>query len=167
MKSLSATPLALWQLAKSTLKSVLIGTAIPVDLAAAFLTAIILLLSQAAGMPLELTAQRVLAGVELPDLTLFSLPAVIPLTLAGLAAVSYWLLAWHLLLTTPGGRNWLLPAQGRWTLLGRLMAQLRPAAGHLALPRRAMAAAALSLAYPHRTVVCTAADLSGAAPQRN
>lgn len=167
MQSLSATPLALWQLAKSTLKSVLIGTAIPVGSTAALLAAIILLLSQAAGMPLELTAQRVLAGVELPDLTLFSLPAVIPLTLAALAAVSHWLLAWHQLLTTPGGRNWLLPAQGRWTRLGRWAAQLRPAAGQLGIPRRAMPAAALSLAYPHRTVVCTAADLSGAAPQLN
>lgn len=167
MKSLALMPLALWRLAKSTLKSVLIGTALPVALAAALLAAIILLLSQAAGMPLELTAQRVLAGVELPDLTLFSLPAAIPLTLAALAAVSHWLLAWHQLLTTPGGRNWLLPAQCRWTLLGRWAAQLRPAAGQLALPRRAMAAAALSPAHPHRTVVCTAAELSGAAPQLN
>lgn len=167
MKILSQMPLAFWRLAAATLKSALVGIAVPVGGGAALLAAVILLLSVAAGTPLELTAQRVLAGLQFPDLTLFSLPAVIPLTLAALAAVSHWLLAWHQLLTTPGGRNWLLPAQGRWTLLGRLMAQLRPAAGHLALPRRAMAAAACSLAHPHRTVVCTAADLSGAAPQLN
>ncbi len=167
MKVLSQMPLALWRLATATLKSVLVGIAVPVGSAAALLAAIILLLSQAAGMPLELTAQRVLGGLELPDLTLFSLPAVIPLTLAVLAAVSHWLLAWHQLLTTPGGRNWLLPAQGRWTLLGRWAAQLRPGGGQLAIPRWAMAAAALSPSHPHRTVVCTAADLSGAAPQLN
>ncbi len=167
MQSLTQIPLVLWQLAKSTLKSVLIGTAIPVGISAALLTAVILLLSPAAGMPLELTAQRILAGLQLPDLTLLSLPAVIPLTLAALAAVSHWLLAWHQLLTTPGGRNWLLPAQRRQTLLCRLTAQLRPAAGQLAAPRRAMPAAACSLSHPHRTVVCTAADLSGAAPQLN
>lgn len=167
MKVLSQMPLAFWRLAAATLKSVLVGIAIPVGCGAALLAAVILMLSVSAGMPLELTAQRVLAGVELPDLTLFSLPAVIPLTLAALAAVSHWLLAWHQLLTTPGGRNWLLPAQGRWTRLGRWAAQLRPAAGQLGIPRRAMPAAALSLAHPHRTVVCTAADLSGAAPQLN
>ena len=167
MQYLSPMPLALWRLAKSTLKSVLIGTAVPVGSSAALLAAVILLLSQAAGMPLELTAQRVLAGLQLPDLTLLSLPAAIPLTLAALAAVSHWLLAWHQLLTTPGGRNWLLPAQGRWTLLGRWAAQLRPAAAQLAVPRRAMPAAALSLTHPHRTVISTAADLSGAAPQLN
>ena len=167
MQTISAIPIALWRLAKSTLKSALIGTAIPVVIYGALLTAIILLLSLAAGLPLELAAQRVLAGLQFPDLTLFSLPAAIPLTLAALAAVSHWLLAWHQLLSTPGGRDWLLPAQRRMALLCRLACRLLPAAAQLAAPRWAMPAAALSLNHPHRTAVCTAADLSGAAPQLN
>lgn len=167
MQTLSEIPANLWRLAKSTLNSALLGIAIPVLICGALLAAIILLLSLAAGLPLELAAQRVLAGLQFPDLTLFSLPAAIPLTLAALAAVSHWLLAWHQLLSTPGGRDWLLPAQRRFALLCRLAARLLPAAAQLAASRRAMPAAARSLAHPHRTVVCTAADLSGAAPQLN
>lgn len=167
MQTLSPIPANLWRLAASTLKSALIGVAIPVGISVAALTAIILLLSLAAGLPLGMAAQRVLAGLQLPDLTLFSLPAAIPLTFAALAAVSHWLLAWHQLLSTPGGRDWLLPAQRRLALLCRLAARLLPVAAQLASPRRAMPAATRSLAHPHRTVVCTAADLSGAAPQLN
>lgn len=167
MQTLSQIPIVLWRLAKATLKSALLGIAIPVGISAAALAAIILLLSLATGLPWGMAAQRVLAGLQFPDLPLFSLPAAIPLTFAALAAVSHWLLAWHQLLSTPGGRNWLLPAQRRLALLCRLAAQLLPAAVQLAAPRQAMPAAALSPTHPHRTVVCTAADLSGAAPQLN
>lgn len=167
MQPLSAIPASLWRLAAANLKAVLIGTAIPVALSAALLAFIILLLAQSAGLPLETVAQRVLAGRQMPDLTLFALPAAIPLTFAALAAVSQWLLAWHQLLSTPGGRNWLLPAQGCRLLLRRLAGQLLPAAAPLPGPRLTMLAAALSLAHPHRTAICTAAALAGAAPRLN
>ena len=167
MQTLSAIPASLWRLAAANLKAVLLGTAIPVALSAALLAGIILLLAQSAGLPLDVTAQRILAGKQIPDLTLFALPAAIPLTFAALAAVSQWLLAWHQLLSTPGGRNWLLPAQRCRILLRRLTGQLLPAAAPLSVPRMAMPAAALSLAHPHRTAVCTAAALSGAAPRLN
>ena len=166
MQNFAQLPAILWRMTGDILKSALISAAIPVALAGALLAAVILLLSQATGLPLRETAATVFGDVQVPDLTLLYLLAALPLTLAALAVFSQYGLNCYKLLRAPGGCNWLLPSH-RWTarirrLAGRWLLTTQPYC-----PRRIAPAAALSLAHPHRTVLATAADLSGAAPLLN
>lgn len=148
------------------LKSALLGAAIPVALAGALLTAIILLLSQSTGLPLWETAATVLGDIQVPDLTRLYLLAAPLLILATLAVFSQYGLNCYKLLRGPGGCNWPLPSP-RWTAWIRRLAGPWLPATQPYCPRRIAPAAALSPAHPHRTVLATAADLSGAAPLLN
>lgn len=166
MPNFAEIPAALGRMAKDMLKGALIGAAIPVALAGGLLVAGILLLAQANGLPLPAAAAMVLGGLQMPDWTPVFLLVSIPFSLAALALLSQWGLGWYKLLRTPAGRNGLLPAL-RWPawlrhLAGRWLRAIQPPA-----PRRITPAVALSPAHPHRTLLSTAAALSGAVARLN
>ena len=166
MLNFAEIPAALGRMAWDMLKGALLGAAIPVALVVGFLVAGVLLLAQANGLPLPTAAAMVLGGLEAPAWTPVYLLAALPLSLAALALFGQWGLGWYKLLRPPAGRNGLLPAL-RWPawlrhLAGRWLRSLQPPG-----PRRVTPAVALSPAHPHRTVLSTAAALSGAVARLN
>lgn len=166
MPNFAEIPAALGRMAWDMLKGALLGAAIPLALAVGFLVAGIVLLDLANGLPLPAAAAMVLGGLPAPEWTPAYLLADLPLSLAALALLGQWGLGWYKLLRTPAGRNWLLPAR-RWPawlrqLAGRWLRAIQPPA-----PRQITPAAALSPAHPHRTLLSTAAALSGAVARLN